>query len=46
MIGVGLRIKAYAYFFIGGAEKKKFFNEWFIEFFNHLLGILPSQPLP
>jgi len=31
MISAGLRIKAYAYFFIGGDEKMKFFNEWFIE---------------
>jgi len=30
MISAGLRIKAYAYFFIGGDEKMKFFNEWFI----------------
>jgi len=31
MISAGLRIKAYAYFFISGDEKIKFFNEWFIE---------------
>jgi len=31
MTCTGLMIKAYAYFFIGGDEKKKFFNEWFIE---------------
>jgi len=32
MISAGLRIKAYAYFFISGDEKMKFFNEWFVEF--------------
>jgi len=32
MIGVGLIIKVDGNFFIGKREKKKFFNEWFIEF--------------
>jgi len=32
MTGTGLVIKAYGNFFIGGDEKMKFFNEWFIEF--------------
>ena len=30
MISASLRIKAYAYFFIGADEKMNFFNEWFI----------------
>jgi len=32
MIGAGLIIKVDGNFFIGKCEKKKFFNEWFIEF--------------
>jgi len=36
MISAGLRIKAYAYFFIGRDKKKEFFNEWFIEFMEFI----------